>query len=60
MEKRNVAEPKRTPCAYCGRPSTTFVGDKPSCSLHIKLLKEGSAAEPLKDSASSLAKEWNK
>jgi hypothetical protein len=60
MEKRNVAEPKRTPCAFCGRPSVTFVGDRPSCSIHVKLLKEGSNETPLKDAGPSLTKEWAK
>lgn len=60
MEKRNVAEPGRSICAFCGRKAVTFVGERPSCSIHVKLLKEGAASEPLKDAASSLAKEWAK
>jgi len=35
MEKRNTIEPNRTPCAFCGAPSTHIRSDGvPVCSLH--------------------------
>jgi hypothetical protein len=60
MEKRNVAEVKRTPCSFCGRPSDVVIGEKAACKLHVKLVKEGAEGVPLKDAAPGLAKEWNK
>lgn len=58
MEKRNVAEPKRTPCSFCGQPSVTFVGERAACKLHVEHVKSGSAETPLKDAASGLTEKW--
>jgi hypothetical protein len=58
MEKRNVAEKGRTVCVFCGRPASTFVGEKAVCKIHTKLVKESAKEQPLKDAAPSLTRNW--
>lgn len=60
MEKRNAAEPRRTPCSFCGRPSDVVMDDKAYCKIHARMAKEGSRNPPLKDAAPSAVKEWTK
>jgi hypothetical protein len=57
MEKRNVAEEKRSTCSRCSSKAAAFIGHVPVCAGCASSANTKSASEetpPLKDIADSL------